>query len=54
MKNRQIIIVNKDSSVSSLKDLKGKKLGLQAQSSAADALEQSVDFKKDLKEVVEG
>lgn len=53
MKNRQVIVVNKDSSVTSLKGLQGKKLGLQAESSAADALNQSADFKKSLKESVE-
>lgn len=53
MKNRQVIIVNKNSSVSSLKDLQGKKVGLQAESSAADALNQKADFKKSLKETVE-
>lgn len=53
MKNRQIIVVNKNSNINSLKDLQGKKLGLQAESSAADALNQSADFKKTLKDAVE-
>ncbi|MDP4088411.1 MAG: amino acid ABC transporter substrate-binding protein [Bacillota bacterium] len=53
MKNRQVIVVNKNSSIASLKDMAGKKLGLQAASSAADALDQSADFKKSLKDVVE-
>lgn len=53
MKNRQILVVNENSSYSSLKDLDGKKIGLQAGSSAADALDKSEDFKKTLKEAVE-
>lgn len=53
MKNRQVIVVNKASKSESLKDIYGKKLGLQAASSAADALEQSQAFKKELKQVVE-
>jgi polar amino acid transport system substrate-binding protein len=53
MKNRQVIIVNKASNISSLKDLQGKKLELQAQSSAADALNEKPDFKKSLKDVIE-
>lgn len=53
MKNRQVVVVNKDSSISSLKDMAGKKLGFQAASSAADALDQSADFKKGLKQAVE-
>lgn len=53
MKNRQIIVVNKNSNINSLKDLQGKKLGLQAESSAADALNQSADFKKTLRDAVE-
>ncbi|WP_139905195.1 amino acid ABC transporter substrate-binding protein [Clostridium thermarum] len=53
MKNRQVLVVNSNSSFSTLKELEGKKLGLQAGSSAADALEKSQDFRKSLKEVVE-
>jgi polar amino acid transport system substrate-binding protein len=53
MKNRQVIVVNKDSNINSLKDLAGRRIGLQAESSAADALNQSEDFKNTLKEAVE-
>lgn len=53
MKNQQIIVVMEDSDVTSLADLKGKKLGLQSGSSAADALAGSADFKASLGEVAE-
>lgn len=53
MKNRQVLIVNKDSEFDSMGDLSGKTLALQASSSAADALEKYPDFKKSLKDVVE-
>ncbi|HEY8464538.1 MAG TPA: amino acid ABC transporter substrate-binding protein [Bacillota bacterium] len=53
MKNRQVLIVNAGSPFRSLADLKGKKLGLQAGSSAADALNSATDFKASLQEVVE-
>lgn len=51
--NSQILAVNKNSGIKNLADMKGKKLGLQAGSSAADALEEAADFKASLKEVVE-
>jgi len=53
MKNRQVFVVLEDSPVKKKSDLKGKKLGLQAASSAADALNNNPDFKKELAEVVE-
>ncbi|HHV59094.1 MAG TPA: amino acid ABC transporter substrate-binding protein [Clostridiaceae bacterium] len=53
MKNRQVIVVNTSSNFKNLSDLEGKKLGLQAGSSAADALDASADFKNKLAEVVE-
>lgn len=53
MKNRQVLIVMDDSSFNAPADLKGKKLGLQAGSSAADALNGAADFKASLGEVVE-
>jgi len=52
MKSRQIIIVLANSPYNQLSDLEGKKLGLQAESSADDALNASEDFKSKLKEVV--
>lgn len=53
MKNQQVLVVNKDSSFKDLESLKGKKLELQAESSAADALNASKDFKASLKNVIE-
>jgi polar amino acid transport system substrate-binding protein len=53
MKNRQVVIVRADSGITSLADLAGKTLCLQAGSSAADALETNTAFKDSLGEVVE-
>lgn len=53
MNNRQVLIVNANASFKNKEDLKGKKLGLQAGSSAADALNGAVEFKDSLQEVVE-
>ncbi len=53
MNNRQVLIVSADAAFQTQADLKGKKLGLQAGSSAADALNSAADFKTGLKEVVE-
>jgi len=53
MKNHQVVVVLADSSFKTLADLAGKTLTLQAESSAADALEKAADFKASLKEVVE-
>lgn len=53
MKNRQVIVTMNKSNISKLSDLEGKKLGLQASSSAADALNSSKDFKSKLKDTVE-
>jgi polar amino acid transport system substrate-binding protein len=52
MKNRQIVVVLADSSVAGLSDLSGKKLALQAGSSANDALDAAADFKALLGEVL--
>ncbi len=51
--NAQIVIVRGDAGVASLADLAGKKVGLQAGSSAADAVEANPEFKASLAEVVE-
>jgi polar amino acid transport system substrate-binding protein len=51
--NAQVVIVKTASGYKTLADLAGKKVGLQAGSSAADALESSAEFKKSLKSVVE-
>lgn len=53
MKNRQVLIVMNGSNAAKLADFEGKKLGLQAGSSAADALAGSAEFKGKLKQVVE-
>lgn len=53
MNNRQVLIVNSGSPFKTKTDLKGKRLGLQAGSSAADALNSAPDFKAELQEVVE-
>jgi len=53
LKNAQVVVVKSDSPFKTLADLSGKTVGLQAGSSAADALESAADFKKSLKNVVE-
>lgn len=53
MKNRQVLVVMADSSYTTLADLEGKKIALQAGSSAADALNGAKEFKDKLAEVVE-
>lgn len=53
MNNRQVLIVSSGSPFKTTADLKGKKLGLQAGSSAADALNSAAEFKDSLQEVVE-
>ncbi len=51
--NAQVAVVKEGSSVKSLADLKGKKVGLQAGSSAAEAVNSNEAFASSLKEVVE-
>lgn len=53
MSNRQVLVVKSDSTLASLDDFSGKKVALQAGSSAADALAAAADFKDKLGEVVE-
>ncbi len=53
LNNRQVLVVMKDSDFSTLADLEGKKLGLQAGSSAVDALAAKEDFKSTLTNVIE-
>lgn len=53
MNNRQVLVTMSDSNYSTLSDLEGKKLALQAGSSAADALSSAGEFKGKLKQVVE-
>ncbi len=51
--NAQVVIVRADSGFKTLSDLKGKTVGLQAGSSASDALDANEAFKSSLKGVVE-
>jgi polar amino acid transport system substrate-binding protein len=53
LRNAQVVVVKKGSGYSTLASLKGKKVGLQAGSSAAGALEAAKDFRASLKQVVE-
>ena len=53
MDNQQVLVVKGDSPYNTIDDLKGKKVSLQAGSSAADALNSRADFKDTLKEVAE-
>lgn len=51
--NAQVVVVKGNSPVQTLADLAGKKIGLQAGSSAAEAVENSPEFKKSVKQIVE-
>ncbi len=51
--NAQVAIVRKADGIKTLADLKGKVIGLQAGSSAAEAVDASPDFKKSVKSIVE-
>ncbi len=53
LNNAQVLVVRKDAGIEKLEDLAGKTVGIQAGSSAADALDAAEDFKKSLKDVVE-
>ena len=53
LKNAQVVVVRADSGYKTLADLAGKSVGLQAGSSAADALENATAFKASLKGSVE-
>lgn len=53
MKNNQIVLVKSDSAYKGLKDLEGKVVGVQADSSAEVALNDNPDFKNTLKDVVQ-
>lgn len=52
MKNHQIILVKTGSNYKGLDDLKGKTIGVQSDSSAETALNDSPDFKNSLKSIV--
>ena len=53
LNNAQVVIVRNDSGIKTLADLKGKTIGLQAGSSASEAVDASPDFKASLKNIVE-
>jgi len=53
LRNAQVVVVKKGSGFTTLASLKGKKVGLQAGSSAAEALAGAKAFKASLAEVVE-
>jgi polar amino acid transport system substrate-binding protein len=53
LRNAQVVVVKKSSGYATLASLKGKKVGLQAGSSAAGALEAAKEFRASLGEVVE-
>jgi polar amino acid transport system substrate-binding protein len=52
MRNRQVLVVRADAGYSKLADFAGKKLGIQAGSSANDALDSATEFKASLGQVV--
>lgn len=51
--NAQVVVVRNDSGIKFLADLKGKKIGVQAGSSAQEAIDGAKEFKDSLKEIVE-
>ncbi|MDO4505763.1 MAG: amino acid ABC transporter substrate-binding protein [Spirochaetales bacterium] len=53
LENAQVVVVRADSGIKTLADLSGKKVGVQAGSSAQDAMDAATEFKASLKEVVE-
>lgn len=53
LNNAQVVIVRADSGINTLNDLEGKILGVQAGSSAADAIDENPDFKASLKSIVD-
>ncbi|MDR0382647.1 MAG: transporter substrate-binding domain-containing protein, partial [Spirochaetaceae bacterium] len=53
LKNAQVIVVKRSSSVNSLADLAGKRIGTQAGSASVDAINGAPEFKASLREIVE-
>ncbi|MCL1912726.1 MAG: amino acid ABC transporter substrate-binding protein [Eubacteriaceae bacterium] len=51
--NNMALVVNVDSGIASLADMEGKKLAVQAGSSAVDAIDNAEEFKESLAEIVE-
>lgn len=53
LNNAQVLVVKTSSGIKNLADMADKKVGLQAGSSASDAVEAAVEFKKSVKSVIE-
>ncbi len=53
LKNAQVVIVKSSSSINSLSDLSGAKIGVQAGSTAAEAIDDTPEFKSIISSVVE-
>lgn len=53
LKNAQVVVVRNDSGIKTLADLSGKVVGVQAGSSAQDAIDAARSFKRSLREIVE-
>ena len=53
LNNAQVVIIRADSGIKTLSDLAGKILGVQAGSSAADAIDENPSFKASLKSIVD-
>ncbi len=53
LENAQVVVVRGDAGIASLADMAGKVVGIQAGSSAQEALDDAADFKASLKSVVE-
>ena len=53
LNNAQVVVVRADSGIKTLADLKGKTVGVQAESSAVEALNDNAKVKASLKKVVE-
>ncbi|MBP5447647.1 MAG: amino acid ABC transporter substrate-binding protein [Treponema sp.] len=51
--NKQVVVVRDNSGFKTLADLKGKRIALQAGSSAEDAVNDSPDFKNSVKEIIQ-
>ena len=51
--NAQVVVVRADSGIQSLADMKGKVIGLQAGSSAEEAVEENAAFKSSVKQIIE-
>ena len=50
--NEQVLVVRKDSGITTLEDMKGKVIGIQSGSSAQEAVDDNPDFKNGLADIV--